>query len=75
MFAYVFSEYDNHLFVTKLARKVRMKALCKTYQNYNKIGMGCIRTLDMFSFIHSLCLLAIVKTLNDSECIRLKNFI
>ena len=74
MFAYIFSQYDNHLFVTKLAKKVRMKVLCKTDQNYNRIDMGCIKALDMFRFFHPLSLDAKTKTLNESEFERLSNF-
>ena len=51
MYAYYSSGYDNHLFITKLPEKIRMKVICKTDENYLSIDMGKNKALDMF---HSL---------------------
>ena len=41
--AYNSSIYDNHLFITKLAKKIKMKVLAKTDENYISIDVRCIR--------------------------------
>ena len=69
MCAYNSSNYNNHLFITKLPKKIRLKALTKTDENYNSIDMGYAKALDMFRFFHPLSLDAISKTLIDEECI------
>ena len=63
------SNYDNHLFITRLAKKVRLKVLTKTDENYISIDMGYAKALDMFRFFHPLSLDAISKTLSNEECI------
>ena len=40
MYAFNSSKYDNHLFITKLAKKIRLKVLTKTDENYFSIDMG-----------------------------------
>ena len=69
MYANNSSNYDNHLFITKLAKKIRLKVLTKTDENYISIDMGYAKALDMFRFFHPLSLDAISKTLSDEECI------
>ena len=81
MYAYNSSNYDNHLFITKLAKKmaekhhgqspIRLKVLTKTDENYISIDMGYAKALDMFRFFHPLSLDAISKTLSNEECITL----
>ena len=71
MYAFISSNYDNHLFITKLAKKVRLKVLTKTDENYISIDMGYAKALDMFRFFHPLSLDAISKTLSNEECITL----
>ena len=75
MYACNSSNYDNHhLFITKLAKKMKMKVLAKTDENYISIDMGYVKALDMFRFCRPLSLDAITKTLSDSECVRLNKF-
>ena len=69
MYAINSSNYDNHLFITKLAKKIRLKVLTKTDENYISIDMGHAKALDMFRFFHPLSLDAIIKTLINEECI------
>ena len=64
-YAFNSTNYDNHLFITKLAKKIRLKVLTKTDENYISIDMGYIKALDMFRFFHPLSLDAISKTLSD----------
>ena len=81
MYAYNSSNYDNHLFITKLAEKmgekhhgqspIRLKVLTKSDENYISIDMGYAKALDMFRFFHPLSLDAISKTLSNEECITL----
>ena len=71
MYAFNSSNYDNHLFITKLTKKVRLKVLTKTDENYISIDMGYAKALDMFRFFHPLSLDAISKTLSNEECITL----
>ena len=71
MYAFNFSNYDSHLFITKLAKKVGLKVLTKTDENYISIDMGYAKALDMFRFFHPLSLDAISKTLSNEECITL----
>ena len=40
IYAFNSSNYDNHLFITKLAKKRRLKVLTKTDENYISIDMG-----------------------------------
>ena len=68
MDAFNSSNYDNHLFITKLAKKVRLKVLTKTDENYFSIDMGYAKALDKFRFFHPLSLDAISKTLSNEEC-------
>ena len=72
MYAFNSSNYDNHLFITRLAKKIRLKVLTKTDENYISIDMGYAKSLDMFRFFHPLSLDAISKTLSIEECITLK---
>ena len=69
MYAYNSSNYDNHLFTTKLAKRIRLKVLIKTDENYFSIDMGHAKALDKIRFLHPLSLDAISKTLSDEECI------
>ena len=71
MYSFNFSNYDNHLFITKLAKKVRLKVLTKTDENYISIDMGYAKALDMVRFFHPLSLDAISKTLSNEEFITL----
>ena len=66
--------YDNHLFITKLAKKIRFKVLTKTDENYFSIDIGYAKALDMFRFFHPLSLDAISKKLSDKECATLNKF-
>ena len=74
IYAFNSTNYDNHLFITKLAKKIRLKVLTKTDKNYISIDMGYAKTLDMFRFFHPLSLDAISKTLSDKECVTLSKF-
>ena len=40
MYAFDSTNYDNHLSVTKLAKKIRLKVLTKSDENYISIDMG-----------------------------------
>ena len=40
LYAYNSSNYDNHLFKTKLAKDNRLKVLAKTYENFISIDPG-----------------------------------
>ena len=81
IYAFNSSSYDNHLFITKLAKKmgekhhgkgpIRLKVLTKTDENYISIDMGYSKALDMFRFFHPLSLDALSKTLSNEECITL----
>ena len=71
MYAFISYNYDNHLFKIKLAKKIRLKVLTKTDENYISIDMGYATALDMFRFFHPLSLDAISKTLSDKECVTL----
>ena len=74
IYAFNSTNYDNHLFITKLAKKIRLKVLTKTDENYISIDMGYAKALDMFGFFHPLSLDAISKTLSDKECVTLIKF-
>ena len=74
MYAFNSTNYDNHLFITKLAKKIRIKVLPKTDENYVCINMGHAKALDMFKFFHPFSLDAISKTLSDRECATLNKF-
>ena len=65
IYAFNSTNYDNHLFITKLAKKIRLKVLTKTDENCISIDMGYAKALDMFRFFHPLSLDAISKTLSD----------
>ena len=65
------SNYDNHLFITKLAKRIRLEVSTKTDENYISIDMGYAKVLDMFRFFHPLSLDAISKTLSNEEYITL----
>ena len=60
-----------YLFITKLAKNIRLKVLTKSDENYISIDMGYAKALDMFRFFHSLSLDAINKTLSNEECVTL----
>ena len=68
------TNYDNHLFITKLAKKIRLKVITKTDEIYISIDMGYTKVLDMFRFFHPLSLDAISKTLSVKECVILNKF-
>ena len=68
MYAFNSINYDNHLFITKLAKKIRLKVLTKPDENYISIDLGYAKALDMFRFFHPLSLDAISNTLSDKEC-------
>ena len=74
IYAFNSTNYDNDLFITKLAKKIRLKVLTKTDENYISIDMGYAKALDMFRFFHPLSLDAISKTLSDKECVTLNKF-
>ena len=71
IYAFNSTNYDNHLFITKLAKKIRLKILTKTDENYISIDMSYAKALDMIRFFHPLSLDAISKTLSDTECVTL----
>ena len=81
IYAFNSSNYDNHLFITKLAKKmgekhhgqspIRLKVITKTDENYISIDMGYAKALDMYRFFHPLSLDAISKTLSNEESITL----
>ena len=74
IYAFNSTNYDNHLFITKLAKKTRLKVLTKTDENYINIDMGYSKALDMFRFFHPLSLDVISKTLSDKECVTLNKY-
>ena len=74
MYAFNSSNYDNHLFITKLAKNIRLKVLTKTDESYITIDLGYAKALDMFRFFHPLSLDAISKTLCNEECLTFKKF-
>ena len=69
IYAFNSTSYDNHLFITKLAKKIRLKVLAKSDENYICIDMAYAKALVMFRFFHPLSLDAISKTLRDKECV------
>ena len=71
IYAFNSSNYDNHLIITKLAEKIRLKVLTKTDESYISIDMGYAKALDMFRFFHPISLDAISETLSNEECITL----
>ena len=68
IYAFKSINYDNQLFITKLAKKITLEVLKKTDENYICIDMGHAKALDMFRFFHPLSLDALCKTLSDKEC-------
>ena len=74
IYAFNSTNYDNHLFITKLAQKIRLKVLTKSDENYICINMGHSKAFDMFRCFHPLSLDAIKKTLSDKECVTLNKF-
>ena len=74
MYAFSSTNYDNHLFITKLAKKIRFKVLTKTDENYISVDLGHAKALDIFRFLHPLSLDAISKTMSDKECVTLNKF-
>ena len=74
MYAFNSTNYDNHLFITKLAKHISFKVLNKTDENYISIDLGYAKALDMFRFFHPNSLDAISKTLSDKECVTLNKF-
>ena len=71
IYAFKSTNYNNHLLITKLAKKIAVKVLTKIDENYIFIDMGHAKALDMFRFFHSLSLDALIKTLSDRECVKL----
>ena len=63
IYAFNSTNYYNHLFTTKLVKKVRLKLLTKTDEKYISIDMGYAKALDMFRFFHPLSLDAISKNI------------
>ena len=74
IYAFNSTIYDNHLFIIKLAKKIRHKVLTKTDENYISIDMNYAKALDMFRFFHPLSLDAISKTWSDKEFVTLNEF-
>ena len=74
IYAFNSINYDNHLFITKLAKKIRLKILTKTDENYISFDMGYAKALDMFRYFHPLSLDAIRKTLSNKKCVTLNKF-
>ena len=74
IYAFNSTNNDNHLFITKPAKKIRLKVLTKTDENYISIDMGYATALDMFRFFHPLSLDAISKTLSEKECVIINKF-
>ena len=74
IYAFNSTNYDNHLFITKLAKKIRLEVLTETDENYNCFGMGHAKELDMFRFFHPLSLDARSKTLCDKEYATLNKY-
>ena len=74
IYAFNSTKYDNHLFITKPAKKIRLKVLTKTDENYFSIDMGYAKALDRFRFFHPLSLDAISKTMSEKECVILNKF-
>ena len=64
-YAFNCTNYDNHLFITKLVKKVRLRVLTKTGDVC--IDMGYAKALDMSRFFHLVRLDAISKTLSDKN--------
>ena len=74
IYAFNSTIYDNHLLITKLAKKIRLKVLTKTDENYISIDMSYAKALVVFRFFHPLSLDAIRKTWSDKECVTLNKF-
>ena len=55
-------------------KKIRLKVLTKSDENYTCIEMGYAKALDMFRFFHQLSLDAISKTLSEKQRLILKKF-
>ena len=49
LYAYNSTNYDNHLSITKLAKKIRLKVFTKTDENYICIDMGHAKALISLS--------------------------
>ena len=64
IYAFNSTKYDNHLFKTKLAKRIGIKVVTKSDSNCFCIDMGHAEALDMFRFFHPLSLDAIGKTLS-----------
>ena len=71
IYAFYSTNYDNLFLITKLAKRIRIKVLPKSDENYNCIDMGQTKAIDMFKFFHPLSLDAISKTLSGKECVTL----
>ena len=67
IYAFNSNNYGNQVFITKLAKKIRLKVLNKTDENYICINMGYAKALDMFRFFNPLSLDSISKTLSDKS--------
>ena len=74
MYAFNSTNYDNHLFITKQAKKIRLKVLTKADENCFSIDMFYAKALDLFRFFHPLSLDAISKTFSDKECVTVNKF-
>ena len=72
-----FSNYDCHMFFTKLVDKlndkVKFDIIAKTNEEYISVTYGCIRFIDSYRFLSS-SLDSLVKTLVDNSHKTLKNF-
>ena len=73
IYAFNSTNYVNHLFIIKLAEKVRIKVLTKTDENYICIDMGHTKALDMFRFFHPLSLNKISCIVHNNELGKLKD--
>ena len=71
MYEYNSSNNDNHLFTTKLSKKITMKLLCENDEHHISIDLGNTKALDMFRFLHRFNLDASSKTLTDKGRVNL----
>ena len=69
--AYNSTDYDNHLFIRKLAKKAILQVLTKPDENYICIDIGHAKALNLFRYFLPLSLDSISKTLSDKECVTL----
>ena len=67
IYAFISTNYDNHLFINKLSKKIRFKVLTKTVENYNCFDIGYAKALDVYRIFHPLSLDAIDKKINENK--------